>query len=516
METLLPNTDNKRSTESICDAVAEYQIYAEYMSNIILQLPNSDKLQFLTGTSSGQASFYFKDATGSINASLYNNFLNQRISGEGTQYGVRQAGLTLDSFINSYLSVYMKLRYQLSQNDKKEQQRINTDVASTVTELIPVWNAYVSEFEPESISKLNETNTDIALIQITDTLNTVWINPEFISTLKQKPSFPYEHIDEFGNIYNQIPKTVPNKMIELMISIFKISGAFGEITSRIAYAIHSLGVIINNLLRPTNENKGLSLTGTTKLIPGLLFERSDPEDIINQLNNNPVVSYTNNNNVIKLSSGLLKVDVSEINQIVIPPLRFLSNTLESGMSSSVFKETFSGTSYVVEAIVNNPVINPQLRVSPVPFDIMTNTGWMLSDPVKDAIKNGYPPPTDITGYVFNSEPNFNFKEGGDFGFINSFVFSQFLELYITFTDCNAKKVKNYFKTNKSSKFSFLGKSVGNPSEIFPYTYEFGNESNNSIAVKIKPQPPGYRPPDSSIEDSSCQLVAVEIVYPFAE
>ncbi|MBZ4042054.1 hypothetical protein [Flavobacterium hibisci] len=516
METLLSNTNNKTNRESIGDAAEEYQIYAEYMSNIILQLPNSDKLQFLTGTSSGQASFYFQDAKGSVNASLYNNFLNQRISGEGTQYGVRQAGLTLDSFINSYLSVYMKLRYQLSQKDKNEQQRINTDVASTVKGLIPIWNAYVNEFHIENISKLNETNTDIALIQITDTLNTVWINPEFIPILKQKPSFPYEHIDEFENVYNQIPKTVPNKMIELMIKIYKISGASGEITSRIAYAIHSLGVIINNLLRPTIENKGLSLTGTNKLIPGLFFERSEPEDIINQLNNSPVVSYKNNNNVIKLSSGLLKVDVSQVDQIMIPPLRFLSNTLENGMSNSIFKETFSGTSYVVEAIVNNPVINPQLRVTPVPFDILTNTGWMLTEPVKDAIKNGYPAPTNITGYVFNSEPNFNFKEGGDFGFINSFVFSQFLELYITFTDCNTRKVKKYFEANKTSKFSFLGKSVGNPSETLNYTYEFGSENNNSIVVKIKPQPPGYRPPDNSIEDSSCQLVAVEIVYPFAD
>lgn len=516
METFVSNIDNKKIAETISDTNEEYQIYAEYMSNIILQLPNSDKLQFLTGTSSGQASFYFKNSQGFVNASLYNNFLNQRISGEGVQYGVRQAGLTLDSFINSYLSVYMKLRYQLSQSDKAAQQKINIDVASTVTQLAPIWNTYVTQFEPKGISKLNETNTDIALIQITDALNTVWINPQFILKLKENPSYPYEHLDEFAAIYNQIPKTVPNTMIELMINIYKVSGAAGEITSRIAYAIHTLAIIINNLLRPNNENKGLSLTGTKKFIPGLIFEPGDPENIIDQLNENPVVSYTNNNNVIKLSSGLLKVNLSELDEITIPPLRFLSNTLENGTSSSVFKEAFSGTSYFVEAIVNNPVINPQLRITPEPFNILTNTGWMFSEPVKDAVKNGYPAPTDITGFVFNSEPNFNFSEGGDFGFINSLVFSQFLELYITFTDCNVGKVKKYFETNRSSKFSFLGKSVGNPSETFTYEYEFGNETDNCVVVKIKPAPPGYRPPEASVEDSSCQLVAVEIVYPFAE
>ncbi|MGO4771056.1 hypothetical protein ACEN2I_05295 [Flavobacterium sp. W22_SRS_FK3] len=516
MEAFVSNICNKKIAETISDTNAEYQIYAEYMSNIILQLPNSDKLQFLIGSSSGQASFYFKNNQGFVNASLYNNFLNQRVSGEGVQYGLRQVGLTSDSFINSYLSVYLKLRYQLSQSDKAAQQKININVASTVTQLVPIWNTYVTQFEPKSISKLNETNNDIALIQITDALNTVWINPKFILKLKENPSYPYEHIDEFAAIYNQIPKTVPNAMIELMINIYKVSGTAGEITSSIAYAIHTLAVIINNLLRPNNENKGLSLTGTTKFIPGLIFEPENPQSIIDQLNENPVISYTNNNNVVKLSSGFLKVNLSDLDEIIIPPLRFLSNTLENGTSSSVFKETFSGTSYVVEAIVNNPVINPQLRVTPQPFDILTNTGWMFSEPIKDAVKNGYPAPTDITGFVFNSEPNFNFNEGGDFGFINSFVFSQFLELYITFTDCNVSKVKKYFETNKSSKFSFLGKPFGNSSETLNYNYEFGNQTDNCIVVKIKPEPPGYRPPEVSVEDSSCQVVAVEIVYPFAE
>lgn len=517
METFISNIISETFIKSMsADADAEHQIYAEYMSNIILQLPNSDKLQFLTGTSSGQASFYFMNNQGYLNASLYNNFLNQRILGEGTQYGVKQVGLTSDSFINSYLSVYTKLRYQLSKNDEDAQKRIYANVSSTITKLIPLWNNYVTEFQPKNISKLHETNTDIALIQITDALNTVWINPKYILVLKNEPSFPYEHIDDFRNIYNQIPKTVTTEMMELMINIYKLSGTGGAITAEIANAAHTVGVIIYNLLKPSEENKGLSLTGSKKLVPGFLFEADNPDDIVNQLSRYPVVSYTNNNDVVKLSSELLKINILNSKDITISPLKFLSNTLENGASSSVFKETFSGTSYVVEAIVNNPVIDPQLKITPVPFDIISNTGWMLSEPVKEAIKNGYPAPTNITGYVFNSKLNFNFNEGGDFGFINSIVFSQFLELYITFTDCNVVKIRKYFKDNKSAKFNFLGRSVGNPSETLTYEYEFGNETDNCIVVKIKPAPPGYRPPNVSVEDSSCQLVAVEIVYPFAE
>jgi len=516
METFISNIYNRTVDDISSDNLEEYQIYAEYMSNIISQLPNSSRLQFLLGTSSAQASFYFMDNKGAVNASLYNNLLNQRVLGEGTQYGVKQVSLTLDSFINSYLSVYTKLRYQLSPSDKATQQRINVSVAATIRELVPLWNTWVNQFQPKSVSKLNETNTDIALIQITDTLNTIWINHEYIETLKEDPSFPYVHIDDFKNIYNQIPKTVINEMVELMINVYKLSGAAGQITSCIANAIHTLAGIISNLQRPTKENKGLSLTGSSKLIPGLLFEPINPDDIINQLNTNPVVLYSNNNKVVKLSSNLLKIKIVNSQEVTISPLRFLSNTLENGIITSVFKETFSGTSYFVEAIVNNPVVNPQMKYTPRPFDIMSNTGWMLSEPVQEAIKNGYPSPTGITGYVFNSKPSFNFDKDGDFGFINSIVFSQFLELYITFTDCDVKKVKNYFEKNKESKFNFLGKPIGKPSMTFPYSYRFSNETNETIMVVIKPEPPGYLPPNNNdITSSSCQLVAVEIIYPFA-
>lgn len=516
MENLISNIVDRTFVESVLDDSVENQTYAEYMSNIILQLPNSEKLQLLTGTSSGQASFYFMNNGGQVNGSLYNNFLNQRIIGQGTQYGVRQAGLTLDSFTNSYLSVYLKLRYQLSPKDKAEQEEINSKVASTVKNLIPLWNAYVEKYHPKNISKLSETNTNIALIQVTDALNTVWINPEYISVLKTDPSYPYTHINEFSIIYSKFPteEYFTSDMKKLMENIYSLSGVSGAVTAEIANAVHTLAIIIYNLYYPSIENKGLSVTNSDNLIPGLLFEPSDPKNILEQLRKVPVVSYTNNNNVQKLSSELLKINILNSEEITISPLKFLSNVLEDGTMSSVFKETFSGTSYFVEAIVNNPVINPQFMTTPVPFDIITNTGWMFTEPVKDAIKNGYPPPSNITGYIFNSQPNFDFTEGGDFGFINSMVFSQFLELYITFTDCNARKVKNYFEENKFSNFNFLGRSIGNPSEELSYSCQIENESNSAATVIIKPNP-SFIPPTADITESSCQVVAVEIVYPFA-
>ena len=528
METLMSNDDNQTFIKGVPDNLKAFlktapddntdacQIYAEYMSKIIVQLPNPEKLQLLTGTSSTQASFYFMNGQGALNASLYNNFLDQRIKGQGSgYYNVKQADTTSDSFVNCYLDLYLKLRYQLSDADKIKQEDINNAVSSTVSELIPIWNHYVETFKPEKILRLSEIK-EIALIQVTDSLNTVWIDPDFVGKVKNKPSYPYEHISEFRNIYSKIPKTVPSEMMDLMVNIFQLSGTAGEVTAELANAAHTIIMIIYNLQHPSRANKGIPLTGSGYLIPGYWFER-DSDDIIRQLNEYPVRSYTNNNQVFKMSSDVLRISLLESEDLTISPLKFLSNILEDGEQSSVFKETFSGTSCVVEAIVNNPVVEPQMRGNPVPFDIMANTGWMFAEPVKDAIKNGYPPPTNVTGYVFNSEVKFDFEEGGDFGYINSMVFSQFLELYITFRDCNVPKVKDYFEKNKASKFAFLGESIGNPSVVTSYSCQFGNETRESLEVIIKPPPPGYIPPEVyDITHSSSQLIAVEVVYPFAD
>lgn len=500
---------------------AEYQVYAEYMSNIIKQLPNPGSLKLLNNTSSAQASFYFlDDATSAVNATIYNNLLNQRIVGEGKLNGVDQVGLTQDSFTNSYLSVYTKLRYQLSPADQATQQKVNADVASTVRALTPLWNSWWEATQPTDVRKLDATNTDIALIQMTATLNGVWLNPAFLEILQSDPSYPYTHMSEWDTIYNKIPLSVSLQMRNAMKEVFNKSGAAGAITADIANASQTISGIIANIQKPTTGNTGnggMSITGSTQAVPGLLFEPNFPSEITNQLSEYPIVSYTNTDPVNKLSAEVLAVNTIVENRIEIPILNFFYHINEQGIKSSIFQEDCAGSTYHVKAIINNPVIKPKMTCKPIQYNIGTKQGWMLAEPAKEAIKNGYPPPTNVTGYVFNSPPNFNFSEDENFGYINAMVFSQFLELYIIFTQCNTQAVKNYFAQHEKSKFCFLGENIGFPKEGVDYTYEFLEEAEDTITILIKPAPPGYIPPEANdITVSMCQLVAVEVIYPFAQ
>ncbi|WP_406844556.1 hypothetical protein [Flavobacterium soyae] len=499
---------------------AEYEVYAEYMSNIIKQLPNPGKLKLLTNTSSAQASFYFlDDATSAVNSTLYNNLLNQRIEGEGTANGVEQVGLTQDAFTNSYLSVYTKLRYQLSPNDKATQQRVNADVASTVRALIPVWNAWYEAVLPTDVKKLNATNTDVALIQMTSTLNTVWLNPKFKEIIEKDSSYPYTHLNDFNTIYSKIPVSVSKQMRDYMIEVFNKSGAAGAITADIANATQTLAGIIDNIQRPTtgdDGNGGMTITGSDKAIPGLVFEPARPNAIVDQLRTNPPSSvFRVSKRVTKSTETTLNVQASVSAGISIPILSFFSVGVSGGAKTSIFERDYSGSNFTVDVVVNNATVSPLMSSSPMLYNISTRQGWMSTSPVKDAIKNGYPAPTGITGYVFNSNPNFDFNEGADFGYINSLIFSQFLEINIGFDKCDSNQVKKYFEEHTDMGVYFLGIRLGGASQSSSYSYSFSDETATSIRVTIKPEAPGYVPGTDNINQSLSQLVAVGVVYPFA-
>lgn len=499
---------------------AEYNVYAEYMSNIINQLPNPGKLKLLTNTSSAQASFYFlNDATSAVNSTLYNNLLNQRIQGQGVLNGVDQVALTQDAFTNSYLSVYTKLRYQLSPSDTATQQRINSDVASTVRALIPVWNAWFEAIEPTDVKKLNATNTDIALVQMTNTLNTVWLNPEYKETLENDSSFPYTHLNDFKTIYNKIPLSVSKQMRDYMIEVFNKSGAAGSITADIANSTQTLAGIIDNIQRPTigdDGNGGMSITGSDKAVPGLVFEPARPNAIVQQLATTPPSStFRFSRKITKSSETTLNVEASANAGISIPILSFFSVGVSGGIKTSIFERDYSGSNFRVEVVINNATVSPLMSNSPKLYNISNNQGWMSTSPVKDAIKNGYPAPTAVTGYVFNSSPTYNFNKGADFGYISSLIFSQFLEISINFDQCDSKQVRKYFEEHTNTGVYFLGIRLGGVSQSASYSYSFSDETATSLKVTIKPQAPGYTPGTDGIDQSLCQLVAVGVEYPFA-
>ena len=492
------------------------QVYSEYMANIIKQMPSPGKFKMLTGTANSQVSFYFKSPTTSqLNATFYNNQISQRVEGLGNQNGVDQVKVLSSPFTNAYNQVYLSLRYQLSQKDEATKQELVAEVSGSITTLRPIWNSWVAAFPSAGVTKLDETNTLTALIQLTDVVQNKWINPDYVKKLEDDPSYPYEHMTDFNTIFSEIPRSVPLLMRNQIIDVYSAQGAAGGLTARMANATQTINGIRGNIQNPSADNGGLPITGTTRMVPGLQFTPDDPITLVNQLKTSPPSSKVRYDATItKTEDTQLSFQASGGGSISIPIFDFFSLGISGGSQTSIFKEDFAGSKFTVGIVFNNPTLSPNFTVTPTLYNISTGVGWMDPTPVVQAIQNGGK--TDVTGYVFDSMPKFNFGEGGDFGYISTYVLSQFMELNLVFEQCTSKKVKEYFEQHASATIRFLGIPLGGASESSSYSYNYSQETDTAITVTLKPNPPGYTPGGTDITQSLCNLVSVGVVYPFAK
>ena len=515
-----------KAKKVIVEDEASSEIYADYMSKIIQQIPNSENLSLLLGTSSAQASFYFKNAKNEINASLYNNKLARRIVGRGAQFGVNQVDLTLDIFTSNYLDVFQKIEYHLSTADQAEQERLYSLTFELVDELTEIWNQWLIRYSIKDIPPLDPRDKNKALIEMTSTLQTTWVSEDFIKVLESDPSYPYTHLDQFNIIFARIPETVPNYMIELMVKIYSTEGEAGVLTSQVALATQTLNGVRRNIINPKNGpdgNGGLLLTDSEITIPGMTYSPQEASNIENQLAKDPphpVLQYVSYESKIKPSEHNLLVTLKNSKTIKIHAINFFSmkilaeNEHDDEKFASIFAEPYAGTQFNVDIKVLNPVYHPPFEFTPMNYNPYTKDGWMANDVIKEAISNGRD--EEITGYIFTSAPNFNFAEGGDFGYINSIIFSQFIHLKLEFIDCEPEKVKNYFIQHQDSPIRFLNIPISGIFENQKYYHSIIEESINTLKIEISPKPPGFIPPSTgNIEASLCSLTAVNVVYPIA-
>ena len=429
---------NSMTDTNICNSETDMlskkptaQLYIDVISQIIKQMPDSDNLKILVGTTNAQASFYFKDPTNDkINASLYNNLLSARIKGMGEgPAGVGQVEQMSSVFTNSYLQIYKALRYQLSQADKATEQQLVAETAASIKALTPDWNAWV-ESTGSSVKKLDTKDTRTALVQMTATMTGPWLNPDYKSDLQMDPSYPYQHMNDFDKIFNNIPLSVSGQMRNEIKAVYNAQGAAGGIIAKVSGATQTLNGIINNIENPDLNNGGLVLTNDNN-IPGLVFEPESALSIVKILAANPPVHvYSHKLSLTKSGVNQLAVISTGMNEKKVMTHDFFCVLDDCNTVSCIFDEDYCGDKFTMEVIVNNATVSPRMEVKPLLYD-NNSDGWMYAIPVLDALKNGSS--NDVTGYVFDGgAPDFDFFKDGDFGYIESLVYSQFLEFELTF------------------------------------------------------------------------------------
>ncbi|MDF1800234.1 MAG: hypothetical protein P1V81_13725 [Planctomycetota bacterium] len=506
------------SRSSVTGSSPSQLVFAQYMSNIIQQAPHASGLAVLDGASNAQVSFFFKDPnTDEVNAGLYNAMIAPRIQGMGAVHGTKQVQALPSTFLNAYNQLYLSLRYQLSPKDEATLQAMVAKVSGEVKKLVPAWNAWVKAFGKNATPPIPELDTKdmrVALVQMTGTMQVNWLNPEFEDQLKEDASYPYNHLNDFDKIFNQIPLTVPATTRDMIKNVYSMQGQAGGISAKVADATQTITGIRKNVQSPSEESGGMLLSGTSQLVPGVIFEPDDPLTLVSLLSADPLDTLTYSAHITKSESTKMNFEVEGESSISIPVFSFFSVEASGGAKSSIFESNFAGSKFSVEVVVNNPTTQPALVMRPLLYNTSTNQGWLNADPITQALQNGSN--TEVSGYVFDGGvPQFNFAEGGDLGYIETLVLSQFLELRMTFEECESNSVRKYFEQHAEAAVSFLGIKLGSASESSSHQYDYDESSSSKITVTMRPAKPGYVPGGTDINQSLCNVVAVGVKYPFA-
>lgn len=515
MKTLLANAP----VLSAAQVPSADMAFDEYMASIVAQLPTNAGLSMLQGPQNSQVSFFFKNsADGAINSNFYNDLLAPRYEGRGTYNGVDQVATASSMFSSAYQQLYLSLRYQLSSKDLAAYQLAQAAVNTDMRGLVGPWNKWVAAVGANLTPpppKLDDTDMESALATLTFYMFNTWLSDSFKAKVKADPDYPYQHMNNFNQIFGEMPMGMPGTILTSITVVFQALASAGGLIAKMSNGTQYIEGIRNNLLNPKKENGGMTLEGSPNMVPGWTFTPNDPSKLVGILASTPPRGkLTYSAHVARTATNTLSVHASTGAGISIPVLDFFSIGVQGGASAGIMNQSFAGSSFDIEVVFNNPTVQPVLSMEPMLYDPATQMGWMDVNPIKEAIANGSN--SDVTGFVFSGGvPKFNFGKGGDLGYINSAVVSQFMQLRLTFNNCTTSSVQSFFDTHLKTTVSFLGIPLGGASSSTHASHSYENVTANSVTVVIEPNPPGYLPGSANINDSLCALVAVGVTYPFA-
>jgi hypothetical protein len=246
----------------------------------------------------------------------------------------------------------------------------------------------------------------------------------------------------------------------------------------------------NNTSTPTKQNGGIRLfdpvTGgvTDKYSDGYSINKS-----VEEINN----GLQNLNNSISMAMQTSQSSGSEISVHIDGQAGFsvgswLKFTTAAGAEYDMSKAQGTSTDCSVKITWNGYVIVP---FGSVAWAQDSNVGWYDKDPIYQAVKNGT---QDITGYKFvtstsvpyNMKP---FTEGGDFGYSDNLLISNYPTIEITYQHADFSKFQQSWSEKISGNLKLFGFiSLGSFSEgAYGSSYEAGS-SNSSFTVKFSASP----------------------------
>lgn len=209
--------------------------------------------------------------------------------------------------------------------------------------------------------------------------------------------------------------------------------------------------------------------------------------------------------VTKIDTTTVRAEVSGKGGGVIP-IDFFSLGVSGSFDLDIY--SFRGTAESVSIEMTFPGLTI-VPVEPKRWDKAQGTGWYYPKPIYDAVRNGG---ADVTGFVFNPTPSYDFSAGGNFGLLRTLLLSQFPTISIDYTQGNWDEFSSEFRQNSSWDFRIFGMKVGSFSQSLYVGVAKKNDVGGGFTVRFEPNPQTL---SVGPLDRVTYVVGAEVLYPGA-
>jgi len=465
-------------SESLKADVIINQLKAKAAS-ILGSVLGTSKLHSFNVGSKGNMPYYWQDPRNlEFNEKSY-NWINSNLKADTTPTQLDQ------NFTNIYIDVLSKVNYSLSKADQAKLNHAKEDATDQQGAVLMAWKSAFGSFPDGDGQPIDNIASQIA---------SNWA----------KPSTTLQDIQQSINInalLNNVPasgKTVVPVFVNWLNAIGESISLENNVTMNNAYLARALAAAQS----PTDSNGGLKLNNND-VVPSYGISTS-LASILNGLkdeSNTATMSMT----VKRSTESEFTVKVEGEASFSIPVLDLF--TINVGGNASYFKSDIATTDNETTVEMSFPGVT-LINFGPSDFTKSPSKNWYWMKPITDAISNES---DDVSGFKFSPEPQVDFSDSGNFGFLIGTVISNYPSVKITVKSASYDRIQTTFEQSASVGVSFLGIPLGIGGSESTYSNKVTtNSSDSTVTITLNPPPELVA---GASTDSVGWILGVQTSYP---
>ncbi|MCP2029738.1 hypothetical protein L1276_004932 [Flavobacterium sp. HSC-32F16] len=367
---------------------------------------------------------------------------------------------TAGSFPNNYIQVLSGVEYSLNKADTITMNKVQGDAQAQQATIVQDYQTAYGTITDAQIDAAKEVVGAWGVATKYDYIISFVLGTQWSGTQSSKKQpLTYNEMSSARNLKDLLPNRPGSSDLTINnVSIYlNMTATVNTLQTQMQDGSWTIAQARRNTSNPTENNGGIK---TFNPVDGSIDKdfrtgwklNKSIADIQNDLNNE--------SRVIEFKMQTSKASGSSLNVSINGSTGFSVGSwlkFSLGTQFSYDMSTFKGTSQDAEITVQYKGYSI-LPISPLAWQQDINTGWYNGSIIRQAYENQG---KDVSGFKFSSStpPPFDFKsfkDGGNFGWTNNFIVSNYPTIIIKYKNADFNSFKESWSTKTSGNLKLFG------------------------------------------------------------